>query len=306
MLVERSVLATFRTGAIVREKENNRVLRFADLFKKGQETANLSVGVSEKTGEDLLAPGVHSLFVWRKIVPCGDPRRPLGQYSVFWYDPFGHLSSESSFPPSVPTIVEHSPVGLNPLLRDVVGSVHRTESPIEEERLLLRRVFLMENHAHRLFCEVLGQVVAVLGTSGRIDVVVVTHQIRSPVIRVALEESVVALESEAKRPSIERSDRRPLSSRREVPLPDGESAVTGVTHDPGEGRRLLRHVDRIPRVVHWSVDEEPDADCVMIPASEKARSCRRAQGGHVKTIESDSSAAEMIDVGCSDIRSVGS
>jgi hypothetical protein len=101
----------------------------------------------------------------------------------------------------------------------MVRGVHGTETPIEEERLVMRRVFLMEDHVHRLFGEVLSQVVAVLRTSRRIDVVVVTHQIRGPVVRVALEESVVALKSEAKWPSIKWSRWGSLSSRSEVPFP---------------------------------------------------------------------------------------
>jgi hypothetical protein len=158
----------------------------------------------------------------------------------------------------------------------MVRGVHGTETPIEEERLVMRRVFLMEDHVHRLFGEVLGQVVAVLRTSRRIDVVVVTHQIRSPVVRVALEEAVVALKSEAKWPSIKWSRWGSLSSRSEVPFPHGESAVSGVAHDARESRRRFRQLHGVSRVIHRGVDEKPYADRVMVPAGEKARSCRRA------------------------------
>jgi hypothetical protein len=63
MLVKRSIPAAFCAGAIVREQEHNGVVGFPDLVKKGQESADLSVGMSKETGEDFLAPGVHPLFV---------------------------------------------------------------------------------------------------------------------------------------------------------------------------------------------------------------------------------------------------
>jgi hypothetical protein len=61
---------------------------------------------------------------------------------------------------------------------------------------------LIADHADRLVGEILGQVVAVGGRRGRFDAVVVADELGRPLVRVATEEPVVALEAEADRPPI--------------------------------------------------------------------------------------------------------
>ena len=60
------------------------------------------------------------------------------------------------------------------------------------------RLLLVLHHADGLIGQVLAQVVALLGPARRVDVVVVADEVGRPMVGVALEEAVVALEPEAR------------------------------------------------------------------------------------------------------------
>ena len=142
---------------------------------------------------------------------------------------------EQLLPPGVPPLVEHTPVGVDPLGRHMVGRVHGPEREVEEEGLARCALLLVLHHADGLVGQVLAEVVPVLGASGRVDVVVVAHQVGGPVVGVALQEPVVPFEAQAERPGVERPGGRALPAGCEVPLADGERRVPDVAQDPGSG-----------------------------------------------------------------------
>ena len=78
--------------------------------------------------------------------------------------------AKTSLAPALPSAVEATAVRLDPLRRDVVRRVHRAEWEVEEERAVGRGVLLVLDVADRGVGEILGEVVAVFGRGGRIDV----------------------------------------------------------------------------------------------------------------------------------------
>src|SRR6185437_12032923 len=176
----------------------------------------------EETCEYLLLAGEHAPLVGREVVPCLDPARTRRQRSPLRHHSRGELPSEELLAPGVPTLVEQAAVGLHPFGCDVVGRMHGAEREIQEERLAGRRLLLVLHHAYRLVRQVLTQVVARARWARRLDVVVVTDQVRCPVVRVTLEEPVVALEPGTERPGVERSRGRSLPAWRQVPLAHGQ------------------------------------------------------------------------------------
>ena len=109
--------------------------------------------------------------------------------------------------PRVPALVELAPVGVAPLGGHVVGSVGRAEREPHQERTLGLVASQLAHPGDRLVGEVLAQVVALVGGTGRVDVGVVADQLGRPVVGVAAEEPVVVLEALAERPVLERARR---------------------------------------------------------------------------------------------------
>ncbi len=76
-----------------------------------------------------------------------------------------------------------------------------------------------------------------------IEVGVVPNQLRVPVIGVAEQKAVIALEPESQRPARERTGARPFTARREMPFADGHRAPTGI---PQQAWQRLRRIRDLP------------------------------------------------------------
>ena len=152
-----------------------------------------------------------------------------------------------------------------------MGRVGRARREVEEEGLRRLGLMLVLHQADRLVDEVLGEVVAVAGWAGLVDIAVVAHQRGRPLVRVAGEEAVVTLEAEPERPPTERPRRALLPTGRETPLPDGEGAVPDVAEQPGHRRGRGRDPAVVARVAGRDVAQEAHPDGVVVPAREQAR-----------------------------------
>ena len=181
--------------------------------REDEDPADLRVGVGEEAGEDLLLAGVHPSLVGAEVGPGLDPARAAAVSTV----PSGHDArlarwrAKTSWRQASQPLSNMPAVGVDPLGGDVVGRVHGAEGEVQEERLARRALLLVLHHADGLVGQVLAQVVPVLGSARRLDVVVVADQVRRPVVGVALQEAVVALEAHAERPGVERA-RRPSAA----------------------------------------------------------------------------------------------
>ena len=210
VLVHAAGPPTLGAGPVVGEEEDEGVLQLAGILQVGEQPADLRVGVGEEAGEDLLLAGMHPALVGRERRPGVDPGRPGGEHRALGDHAGGQLAGEDLVAPVVPAPVVAATVGGDPLGGHVVGGVHGAQREVEEEGLARGRLLLVQEGADGGGGQVLAQVVAVLGAPGRVDVVVVADQVGSPVVGVALEEAVVALESHPQGPAFERARGRPL------------------------------------------------------------------------------------------------
>src|SRR4051794_14914600 len=142
--------------------------------------------------------------------------------------------------------------------------VRRAGGEIEEERLLRSCLLLVLNEANRPVREVLGEVVTLLRRARRGNRSVVADQRRRPLIGVAAQEAVIALETEPERPAVERSGRAELPPRCQMPFSDGERAVSRIAQNAGECRRRPRNLPVVPGKPDRYVTEKSHADRVMV------------------------------------------
>ena len=144
----------------------------------------------------------------------GDERLPFGhvrvvarQLGVGGQDAQLLLAGEHLLAIGVPAVVELAGVLVGPLLRHVVRRVRRPEAQMQVERLVGVDLAEVGDELDRLVDEILGEVIALLGRLRRLDRVVVVHEFRIPLARVAAEEPVEALEAAAQRPAVVRPGR---------------------------------------------------------------------------------------------------
>ena len=109
------------------------VLPVAGLVEEVEDPAQLGVGVGQESGEALHEPGRHPLLVGGQGVPGRHPGRTGGQFGAGGEQAEVELAGEDLGAPAVPTLVEASPVGVDPLLRRVVGRVAGARAEVHEE-----------------------------------------------------------------------------------------------------------------------------------------------------------------------------
>ena len=278
VLVDAAGHAPLGAGAVVGEDHDERVVQRAEALERGEHPADLRVGVGQEAGEDLLLAGEHAPLLGREVGPGLDPLGPVGEHGALGHHARGDLAGEHLRPPGVPPLVEHAPVGVDPLGRHVVRGVHGAEREVQEEGLARRPLLLVLHHADGLVGQVLAQVVALLGPARRLDVVVVADQVRGPVVGVALEEPVVALEAEAERPGVERPGGRALPARREVPFADGHGRVAGVAQEAGERGGRLGQAGVVAGEGQRDVGQEAHPDRVVVAPGEERGPGRASTG----------------------------
>ncbi len=137
--------------------------------------------------------------------------------------------------------------------------------------------------------------VAVLRAAGRVDEAVVAHQLRGPLVGVAGQEAVVALEAETERPAGEGPRRALLPPRGEVPLPDGEGAVPGVPQNPRQGGRRSGDAPVVARKSGWDVGQEAHPHGVVVASGEERGPGGRAQRRDVEPVVAQPLRGEPID-----------
>ena len=302
VLVHAARPAPLGAGPVVGEEQDQGVVEQPPGLEEGDQPADLRVGVGEEAGEDLLLAGVHPALVVGERRPLVDPRGPGGQHGALGHDAGGHLAGEGLLAPVVPAAVVAAAVGGDPFGGHVVGGVHGPGGEVEEEGLPRRGLLLVQDVADGGRGQVLAQVVTVLRAARRVDVVVVADQVGRPVVGVALEEAVVALEPHPERPAVEGAGGRPLPARREVPLADGQGAVAGVAQQAGEGRRALGQPGGVAGVAHRQVGQKAHPHRVVVASGEERGPGRRAQGGHVEAVVAQPAVGQAVDVRRGDVR----
>ena len=187
--------AAFGARAVVADEHDQRVVELSDGFEEVEEPAVLVIGMREEAGEDFHHARVELLFVRGQRVPHLDVGVVAREFRVFWDDAEFFLARERLFAIGVPTVVELTLVLVGPFLRDVMGRMPRAGTEIHEERLVGRDLLGVGDEPDRLVHEVYREVVAVFGRLRLVYRMVVVHEIWIPLIRIAAQEAVVALEA---------------------------------------------------------------------------------------------------------------
>ena len=255
------------------------------------------VGVAQEPGKHLHLAGKEVALVGGQRIPGLHPARAICQRRAGGHHAELELTGERLVAPRFPPRVEAPAVAVGPLRRRLVRRVGSARREVQEERLAWRSLLLVLDVPDGAVGEVLGEVVAVGGSARRIDEVVVAHELGGPLVGIAGEEAVVALEPEAEGPALERTRRTLLPARGQVPLPDCERVVTGVAQDPRQRARRSRDASVVAGKPRRDVGEEAHADRVVVAAGQEARARRRAQRGDVEAVVPQPPLGELIDRG---------
>ena len=226
------------------------------------------------------------------------------ELGAFRYDSLRDLTLVPALAHHVPAFVEAPAVLVEVCLRCLVRSMGRPEWQVGEERPVGAHSLAVVDHAQQLIHQVFAEVVAVVGSSGRVDVVVVDDQLGVELVGLAFEESVEPVEAAAERPLFEWPGCGDVLGRGQVPLPAAKRGVALLAEHFGESCRMVGDVAELVRKARAVVRHRTHADRVLGPSRQQRRPGRRAQRGHMEVRELQAACGERVDVGRVDVRAV--
>ena len=153
----------------------------------------------------------------------------------------------------------------------------------------------------RVVDEILGEVVAVLDRSRRVDEVVVVRERGRVLVRLTAEEAVEAFEAATERPAIAARGEVHFVVGREVPLADRPRRVAVRDEHLGEERIRRRDAAVVSGEAGREVGDATHAVRVMVASGEQARARRRAQRGRVEVAVAQPAGGETVEDGCVEI-----
>ena len=190
----------------------------------------------------LLKTASETLLVLRQVVPRLDARIARRQDGVGWNHPELLLAVEPALPHDIPSLVELTSVFGKELGRCLMWRVSGAEGQVHEERAIGPNADRIVDELDRFVDEIFRQVITVLGTTRRLDPMVVVHQFRMELVGFAIEKAVEAIEAALQRPLVERSGGRTLRHRAEMPLAECECRVPLVAEHFGHRGRMIGDV----------------------------------------------------------------
>ena len=282
-LVERADRAALGAGAVVRDDHDERVVQPADLLEELHDATEVVVGEAEEAGVDLHVPGVEPLGIVRQGVPLRHVRVPRRQFGPRRDDAHVELALMDDLAVLFPAAVELALVLVRPLLGHVVRRVTGAGGVVQEEGLVGRVDVRVLDELDRLVGQIDAQMVAVLRQCRLLDLVVVVGQFRIPLVGLATQEAVVALEAATERPAVVGAGGGRVLGRRQVPLADAEGVVAVLQqhladHRPVEGQDAV-----VARVAGGGLGDRRQAERVVVAPGQDAAPRRRAErrGVHV-------------------------
>ena len=223
----------------------------------------------------------------RERVDVGE-RRALGQ------DPALDHPGQHPLAVGLVAVVELPLVLGDVLLRRVVRRVVGTRAEPQVPGLLRRRGLAVRDVGDRLVGQVLREVVALLREVRLVDVVVVLGERRVPVVGLAADEAVVAVEPAGERPVAAGGAHRPLVERHVVVLADPVGVVAVLAEHLADGRVLHRDVTGVAREALGPLGDLGEAVLVVVASGEQARPGRRAQRGGVPLRVGEAVVGELL------------
>ena len=137
------------------------------------------------------------------------------------------------------------------------------------------------DHLDRLVGEVLREVVALLRRVRLVDRGGCRPEVGIPLVRLAAEEAVEAVEALVQRPVLLRRARVQVVDRHVVVLAEPERAPAGLAHHLGERAALRRDVRVRAREADRALGDAGHAVLVVVAPGQEARARRRAERGRV-------------------------
>ena len=197
-------------------------------------------------------PGSHGIEQWPGLaVGTGAFRLTVwvddGQLGALGQQSQVDLALEDTGPDDLVAFIEDPLVPVRPFQRDQVRGVSRLGGEVHEEGLVRVDDLGVPDELHRLVGHVVGQVVAVLGTAGGLDRVIVVHEVRKVGVGLAAEPAVEALEPPAQRPSALVGGQIALLARGEVPFAYAVGVVPALGQHFGDESVLEGNPSRDPR-----------------------------------------------------------
>ena len=241
-LVHDAVGPAFLRGAVVGEHDEHRVVELAHVAQAVDEPSDLVVGVVEERGERLLEATGEPPLILGQVVPRVDAGVARREPCALGDDTRRELAFEPTLPGDVPAVVELPPVLLHVARGCLVRGMGGAERDVREERAIGPHARGVGHHGEELVDQVFGEVVAVLRLARRCDEVVVADEFGMELVGLAFEEAVEPVEAAGEWPLVERSRRRALFHRGEVPLADTERGVALLAQHLGNGGGMVADV----------------------------------------------------------------
>ena len=251
-LVEAPVRPALAAGAVVGHHDDQGVVQLSGLLQEVEHPPEPVVVVGDVAGEHLGHPGEQLLFVGGQRVPRSNrveqrPRLPVGtcparlavgvdraEFRSLRQQAEGDLALEDAGADGFVAVIEHPLVAVGPLERDQVGGVAGLRGQVHEEGLVRIDHLGIPDELHRFVRHVVGEVVAVLGSPGWLNWMVVVDQVRKVGVGLPSEPAVEALESPAQGPPTLVGGKVALLARREVPLAHAVGVVALAGEDLGD------------------------------------------------------------------------
>ncbi len=201
-------------GPVVGHHQHDRVVEAPGPFDEIDQSGELLVEVFEHRAVRTCEPGEESTFVVGVLIPGTNPEVAWRQGGAAGHDAEFDLPGEAVVACLVPSLGEALRVLVDQVARRLVGSVAGARGDHQEPWRLGDGAVMTGEEADRLVDQVGRQVVAggVVARGG--DVGVVADHFGGVLVGLGVEESVVAVEAPAERPTVERSGRPRLGQSR--------------------------------------------------------------------------------------------
>ena len=276
-----AVEATLGGSAVVADDVHHQgVVEQLEVLEGVDHPSGVEVGVLQEPGVHLHLVRQDRLALVGDVVPGGDALGPGGQVGVRRDHPELLLPGERRLARRVPAVVEPAAVLRDPLLRHVVRGVRRTGCEVDEERLVRGEALLLADVLDGLVREVRHQVV--VRVVRRVDGGHSVDERRGPLVRLAADETVEALEAREGRPVVERTGGAGLPDRHLVTFAELGRVVAVLPQDLRQRDGGVRPGGAVARRGRGGLGDVPHADLVVVAAAEQGRPGGGAERGGVE------------------------
>ncbi len=239
--------ATLLGRTVVRQEHHDGVVQLSHGAQSIDQPADLVIRVIQKSRERFLQATRQQLVRFRHVVPCRNAGVARSELGAPGNDTELELALIPAFTYHIPALVIAPSILLEVRGRGLMRGMGRTKGDVGEERTVGTDALAVVDHLQQLIDEVLGDVVAVVGARGRINVAVVSNQFGVELVGFSLQETVVAVEAPGERPLIERAGSRDVLGGGQMPLADTEGGIALGVKDLSDRGRRVRDVPQLMR-----------------------------------------------------------